>query len=152
MGNETNKAYNLKLYKAMRASSSYEIKPYKLFPCNSNLELTIEEERVRRDLTANLNMVACYDDGTRQRKTKKAYYETHKVEIAEQQKVYRRTHKDEIAKLQKARYETRKDEIAEKNKVKITCEICGSIHNKAHKSVHLKSKKCQKAFAKTTLQ
>ena len=152
MSNETNKAYNLKLYKAMRASSSYEIKPYKLFPCNSNLELTIEEERVRRDLTANLNMVACYDDGTRQRKTKKAYYETHKVEIAEQQKTYQETHKAEIAEKKKAWYETHKDEIAEKNKVKITCEICGSIFRKKGKNRHMKTDKCQKAFAKTTLQ
>ena len=120
MSNETDKAYNFKLYKAMRASSSYEIKPYKLFPCNSNLELVIEEERVRKELNANLNMIACYDDGTRQRETQKIYRETHK------------------------------DEIAEKGKEKHTCEICGSIYRKGHKSRHTKSNKCHKALAKTT--
>ena len=152
MSNENNRAYNFKLYKAMRASSSYEIKPYKLFPCNSNLELTIEEERVRRDLTAKLNMKACYDDGALKKEQDRKYRETHKAEIAEYKKAYHEANKAEVAEKKKAHYETNKAEILEKRKEKHTCEICGSIYRKAHKSRHMRSKKCQGALAESQSQ
>ena len=38
------------------------------------------------------------------KKKKKAYYETHKDEIAQKMKAYRETHKDEIAQKMKAYY------------------------------------------------
>ena len=145
MSNENDKLYNTKLYKAMRASSSYEIKPYKLFPCNSNLELVIEEERVRKELNANLNTNVCHSGETGV-KYNKTYRETHKDEMAAYKKAYQETHKDEISEYMKAYRETHKDEIAEKGKEKHTCEICGSIYRKGH----TKSNKCQKALAKTT--
>ena len=149
MGNESDKHYNTKLYKAMRSSSTYEMKPYKLFPCNSNLELTIEEERVRRDLNAKLNMKACYDDGTLRKEYIKKYNEANKTEVAEYKKEWYEANKTEVAEKKKKYREANKAEILEKRKKKKTCEVCGSIYSYDHKSRHMRSKKCQGALAES---
>ena len=44
------------LYKSIiNNGGEWEMKPYKIFPCNSKLELEIEEEKIRRELNADLN-------------------------------------------------------------------------------------------------
>lgn len=37
----------------------WDMKPYKEFPCENKLQLNMEEERVRRELNADLNMNSC---------------------------------------------------------------------------------------------
>ena len=54
--NENVKHYNCKLYKNIRENEGvYSIEIYKLFPCNTNDELRIQEEKIRVELNANLN-------------------------------------------------------------------------------------------------
>ena len=46
-----------RLYKTIiNNGGEWEMKPYKIFPCNSKMELEIEEEKIRRELNADLNM------------------------------------------------------------------------------------------------
>jgi hypothetical protein len=50
-----------KLYKTIRDNGGeWDMKPYKLFPCENKTELCIEEERIRCELNADLNMNVCY--------------------------------------------------------------------------------------------
>jgi len=58
--NENKKNYNLKLYKAIRANGNeWSMLPHSKFPCNDKIEQTIEEERIRQLLKADLNVRSC---------------------------------------------------------------------------------------------
>ena len=55
--NEDSKSYNFKLYQNIRENNyKYNIEIFKMFPCNNNEELRIEEENIIRQLNANLNV------------------------------------------------------------------------------------------------
>jgi len=59
--NEKNKKYDLKLYKTIRDNEGeWIMKPHKEFPCENKTQLAIEEERVRVEMNADLNMQSCY--------------------------------------------------------------------------------------------
>ncbi len=50
-----------KLYKTIRDNDyEWDMKPYKQFPCESKIQLIIEEERVRRELKADINQRKCF--------------------------------------------------------------------------------------------
>jgi len=116
--NENRKAYNFKLYKTIRQNAGeWDMQPHSIFPCVSKLELTIEEERVRQILKADLNSQTCGTGMTRSEYKKqhnKQYHETH--------------------------YDKYKDDANEKKRQKVTCE-CGCDVNKSYLSAHRKSKK-----------
>ncbi len=58
--NKNQRAYNYKLYKTIRENNGdWTMSKFKLFPCNSKIELEIEEERCRQGINANLNTHAC---------------------------------------------------------------------------------------------
>ena len=70
--NENNKDYNSKVYKTIRENSDeWDMKPYKIFPCQNKLEMRIEEERCRVELNADLNMQRCYKEKDIKEKVKK---------------------------------------------------------------------------------
>ena len=55
--------HNYKLYQMIRANNGWDlfkIMIIKEFPCNSKIELLIEEEKLRKDLQATLNSNRCY--------------------------------------------------------------------------------------------
>jgi hypothetical protein len=53
----------VKLYNTIRNNNyEWDMKPYKQFPCENKTQLLIEEERVRQELNADLNMNSCYGD------------------------------------------------------------------------------------------
>jgi len=58
--NENHKNSNAKLYQNIRANNyEWDMKPYKEYPCENKIQLTIEEERIRCELNANLNSISC---------------------------------------------------------------------------------------------
>ena len=116
--NEKSKKYNIKLYKNIRENDGeWEMKPYSEFPCKNKMEMTIEEERVRRELNADLNSYSCcgqnkelYDEYQKQ------YQQKNKEKIAEYQKQYNELNKEKIAVRDKEYREKNKEKIAERRK------------------------------------
>ena len=94
-----------KLYKTIRENNGeWEMKPFKLFPCNSTVELQIEEERVRRELHADLNMKTCYGiDKEKQKQTKKERDQRNKEQINEYSKVYYQQNREQLLNNKKER-------------------------------------------------
>jgi len=131
--NVNKKCYNLKLYKAIRANDNeWCMLPQSKYPCNDKIEQTIEEERIRKLLNADLNSQRC---GTGINLSElgrpeyyKQYYTEDKAKIDEYQKQYRTENK---AKL------------AEHRKQKVTCE-CGCSVVKYYLATHKKTKKHQR--------
>ena len=84
--NEKRKEYNYKLYKTIRRNDSeWDMQPHSIFPCVSKLELTIEEERVRQLLTADMNSHSC-GTGLTMSEYMKQYREQNRDEINEKQR------------------------------------------------------------------
>ena len=130
--NMNSKMYDCKLYKTIRENNEeWDMKPYKEYPCENNTQLIIEEERVRCELNADLNMICCYSDLSKKERDKK-YYEDNKEYCNKLNKEYAKKNPDKI-KLNKAKNR-------EKYKaVKITCE-CGRVVPKYSLSRHKRSK------------
>lgn len=61
--NVDNIQYNYSLYTTIRANGGWDnwsMKPYKLHPCKSKVELIIEEERCIKELNPSLNKIKAY--------------------------------------------------------------------------------------------
>jgi hypothetical protein len=90
--NEKSKKYNYKLYNNIRENNDdWEMKPYILFPCKNKMEMSIEEERLRRELNADLNSQSCFGVDKKKeveyhKQYKKIYYEKNKEKIKETSK------------------------------------------------------------------
>ena len=169
--NENSAKYNVKLYKTIRGNNhEWDMQPYSQYPCNSKMELSIEEERVRQLLKADMNTISCGTGCSTQKERCKQYYEQHKDYLNEKNKQYNEEHKDELKQYQKQYYEQnkdkigeqmkqyndknkdkkreydkqyreqRKDELREKRKQKVTCE-CGCIVTRYDLAQHRRSKK-----------
>ena len=168
--NENGKEYNLNIYKIIRENDGeWDMQPYSKYPCKDKLELTIEEERIRQLLKADLNSRCCWRGcATRKKYEKqwneknkdkiseyakqyrekhkneisekgKQYYKEHKNEINKRHKQYNDQHKDEKKELNKQWYEKNKDKVLEKIKQKVTC-ACGCVIRKDSLVKHHKSK------------
>ena len=63
------------------------MKPHKEFPCENKTQLAIEEERVRVEMNADLNMQSCFGrDKEAGKEKRKEHYEKNKEEILEKMK------------------------------------------------------------------
>ncbi len=106
--NENDKKHNLQVYVMIRANGgwdSFEMTPIKEFPCKNKVQLVIEEERIRKEMNANLN-------------TRRAFLslEERMEEYNEYNKQYRKENADSIAKNGKIYREANTAKIAEDNK------------------------------------
>ena len=108
--NENSKSYNCKLYKTIRENDGdWTMSKFKLFPCESKIELEIEEERCRRGINASLNDRACSSgidcsSMTSQEYHEQYYQQNHEQIIAKQRKY------DENHREQKREYQRKYDE------------------------------------------
>ena len=122
---ETNKAYNLRVYKFIRDNGGWQnwsMVEIEKYPCNDKRELEARERYWLETLKASLN----HNIPTRtQKEYHKEYYEENKDKIKEyqktdkrkeQQKEYHEKNRDTIKEYKKEWYQENKDEILEKRK------------------------------------
>jgi len=140
--NENSKHYNLKVYKTIRENGGeWDMKPFKIFPCKSKIEMLIEEESCRKELNADLNSQTCFGlDKENFKKKRKEYVLENKQSIKEYQhkysKHYIEKNKEKLFEYHKTWQQNNRDYINSK----ITCE-CGCISSRANLPRHRKTKK-----------
>ena len=101
---EDSEKYKYKLYEAIRANEgAWDMQPHAVFPCNSKMEMAIEEERVRKELKANLNSQSCYGN-VDIKEYYKEYYKANKDKYLE----YRLDNKEKNKQYQKEYYSKNK--------------------------------------------
>ena len=109
-----------KLYQSIIDNDGeWEMKPYQLFPCNSKLELEIQEEKIRQILKADLNTQSCRGFDM------KEYYQQNKEQIKSTANEF---------------YHQNKEQTNKRKKEKITCE-CGNCVRRGDIIRHKKSNK-----------
>lgn len=116
---------------------SFTMIPVKEFVCENKIQLIIEEERIRKELNANLNKIRAYiteDERVEQANINaKTYYKENKEARQEIIKTYYKEHKEEVKEYKKAYYKEHKEEIKE--------------HDKAYREAHKEqAKEYQKAY------
>ncbi len=109
----------------------WDMKPYKEFPCNSKLQLEIEEEKIRRELNADLNMIKCNTDKEEKKQEKKEY-------DAE----YVKKNYEKILQQNKEYREKNREAIRKKDRERLICE-CGCSVNRNGLGRHKKTQKHQ---------
>ena len=125
------KELNQKLYQNIRENGGeYSMEIYKMFPCNSEKELQMEEEKIRKYLNANLNMKSCYGrDIEKCKQTAKNYQENNREYFCEASKKHRNKYAEKI-----------KEQKSEVSKKKLTCE-CGVVISYGSRYRHITSQK-----------
>ena len=98
--NDTRKKYLFYVYQMIRDNcgwEAFEMKPVKEFPCENKTQLVIEEERIRKELNANLNNNRAYRDIEQEkeynRESAKKHYEQNKEAYSIKNKEYRNKQK-----------------------------------------------------------
>ncbi len=131
--NENKKDYNTKLYKTIRENNGeWNMKPHKEFPCENKTQLTIEEERVRREMNADLNMYKCNLTDKEKIDIKKEHSKTYHIQNKE---------KRNIKTLDK--YHKNKEKINKEKAKIIECE-CGCKIRRGYLSTHIQKDKHMK--------
>ena len=121
------------LYNKMReiGIEHFYIELIENYPCENSEQLNKREGEWMREIATLNEKVAG--------RTNKEYKKDNKEKIREQEKEYYETRSETICAKQRQRY----NEITS---VKMTCDICGSIHNKKNKPLHLRSKKTSRSI------
>ena len=154
-----NSGGHYKLYKAIRENGGeWQMEIYKEFPCDSKRELLFEEERVRKELGAELNE-ACCGSGLTKVEYKKHYYQDNKQKVNEQSKQrylenremkleyhkqYYQKNSEKVNKRNKQYQEQNREKIREQRSQKIECPICGSMICRRNIKQHQQSAKCKR--------
>ena len=114
------------------------------YPCESKKELEAREGH-------HIQMIECINKRIEGR-TKKQWEEDNQEKIQEQKRISYQNNKETIKARRKSHYEENKEATlkrqSEYQKIKMKCE-CGSIHARADKSKHLKTKKHQQYLNET---
>jgi hypothetical protein len=109
--NENKKAYNCKLYKTIRENGGdWTMSKFKLFPCESKIELEIEEERCRQGINANLNERACSSGIDYSSMTQQEYKQQYYQQNREQYQEYYEKNCEQIKAKQREKYHQNKSE------------------------------------------
>jgi hypothetical protein len=110
-----NKKSNTNLYKTIRKNDyQWQMLPIKEYPCESKLQLILEEQRCAVEYQATLNMKCCGTGLTIQE-----YHKKYHIENREKTKEYRETNKENKKKYDKEYYKLnkqKKKEYRETNK------------------------------------
>ena len=147
--NENQKAYNSKLYKTIRENNGdWTMSKFKLFPCNSKIELEIEEERCRQGINTSLNSYTCSTGIDRSSMTpqeyeheyREQYYQQNREQIlAKQRELYEKNH-EQINAKHREYYEknheqinAKRRELYEKNREQINTKRREKYHQNKSK-------------------
>ena len=126
--NENNKEYQKKIYQNIRENGGeYSIEIYKMFPCNNEKELLIEENIIIQTLNCNLNSKASFQS-IEERKEYEKLKDSKRDRRQDNKKYYEQNREKELQRCKKY------------SMTKITCE-CGCETTRGHISRHRKSKK-----------
>ena len=87
-------------------------------------------------------------------RTSSDYNKEFKERYYPQKKTYKENNRDTINEKSREYYNERKEEICMKHRqkcteitsVKITCKVCGGVHNKKNTPTHIRTKKHQEAI------
>lgn len=157
--NEKSKRHNLKIYRMMRENGGWEcfkMVVIKEYPCNTRIELEIEEEKCRKELQATLNTLRCHITKEEKKEIGLKYRLENIDVVLEKQRQYRLENKDVINENQRQKYLENKDIINEKQRQtylenkdvinenrgqKIKCDICNCSFSKSFIYRHNKTKK-----------
>ncbi len=142
--------------------NNFKMKPVKEFPCDNNIQLTIEEERIRVEMQANLNTNRAYRSPEQNQEYNREYYreyrQTHKEAISEYQQEYHQRNKEVLNEQKKEYYQTHKEDTNkahkkyyQTHKKHLKCECGSTVFNKCM-SLHLQSKKHLKFIALTDVK
>tara|TARA_R110000787_G_scaffold60747_1_gene137776 strand:+ start:102 stop:887 length:786 start_codon:yes stop_codon:yes gene_type:complete len=108
---KSRKDYNRKLYATIRSNSGdWNMEVYKHFRCENRPELEMEEERIRVDLDADLNMKICStglnpDEYFQYRREyAKEHRTNNKEKVAEQQRIYNAKNAEKLLEYQNRIY------------------------------------------------
>ena len=102
-----------KLYNAIRDNGGeWDMKPYKEYSCETKQQLNIEEERIKCELNADLNMYSCY--GIDKEKRKK-YLEENKEQIKKKHQEWCEKNIEKKREIRKRYREKKRKEKMENN-------------------------------------
>ena len=115
-------------------------------PCENIEQLRAIEGKYIRKLGTKNSQVAGRTSSDFCKEFKERYYP--------QKKIYKENNRERINEKSKDYYKEKKETICENNRqryngitsVKMTCDVCGTVHNKKNKPLHLRSKKHQEAL------
>lgn len=148
--NKNTQKYNRNLYVKIRENNGeWDMKPHKEFPCENKTQLTIEEERYRVELKADLNTFSCHGrDEKKKKETEKQWLLNNPDKKRAMDKRRYEKHLNSILEQKKDYYENNKEDICEKMKEKTICE-CGcevrlnglSRHKRSAKHIKLMESK-----------
>ena len=142
-----------KLYKMIRENGGFEcfnMVPIMEYPCESEIQATIQEEKCRLELSATMNSIGCIYNPDLIKANKKVYRIKNKEMITESNKLYYENHKEKRKEYResikesqkeiwKAWREKHKERLRELKNTVETCS-CGLTYTHSNKSQHLKSK------------
>jgi len=148
---------NEKVYQMIREHGGwdeFDMVEIKQIEC-TQLEAREEEDRIRIELNARMNMRSPVLDIENQKKTIQKYQQAHREERNQKSREYQQAHREErnqkSREYQQAHREERnqksreyrqehREELLQKNKEPYTCE-CGSQITRSGKTMHLRTQK-----------
>ena len=120
---ENNRCHNFQVYVMIRSNggwTNFKISPVKEYACENNIQLLIEEERIRKEIQANLNTRRAFrtEEEAKEEANERAhkYYESHTAEIKEYHKIYNEENKARIKERQQKYHEANKEESNKKRR------------------------------------
>ena len=143
--NPEHRNHNLKLYQTICANGgwdSFKMLVVKNFPCYDKRQAEAEEDRIMRELKANLNMKSAVLDKIKMRQNKLEYRANNKDAIKNKEREYRENHREQYADHCKRYYKEHKQEIDDRKKELVQCQ-CGNFmrRNEQGKTRHQQSQK-----------
>jgi hypothetical protein len=121
--NEKNINYNVQLYVMIRANGgwdNFEMKPIKEYSCENNIQLVIEEERIRKEINSNLNTLKAYRTIEEKQEDHKNYVINNREKVNETRQKWIEENREKVnerkRKWAKANREQHKEEMNEKHR------------------------------------
>lgn len=156
---EKNKDHNTPVYVMIRANGGWDnfvMKPVKEFPCENNIQLVIEEERVRKEMKANLNTNKAYRTPEEYKEYYKEHHKQYIKDNAERMKQYNKDNTEHFAEQKKQYYEKNKEHLLERQKQykeanKAKLDEDGKKYREANKQRILERRKIKKQELKNAL-
>ena len=158
--NTNHKRHNIKLYKMIRDNGGFDcfnMTIIKEFPCQNKQEALSQEDKIMRQLKANMNNNKAFrtpeesveyqkqyrqenqDELTEKRRQR---YKLNREKYLEQRKQYYELNREKYLELRKQYYELNKEKILELDKQKMTCE-CGCVIRRNGFTEHKRTQKHQ---------